>query len=243
MEQIISAQPQIINSNSGFFGLLKLSISQFFNNLGYLIIFGLVQTGITLVSIIPLIVGLTLIAVKSAILGTIITVIGAIIGFFAIVALQAAGFYQIQSIVNTSRKSIRELLSLGKKLALPLFLTLLLLSLVTILGYLLLIIPGIIFSVWFIFTIVIMINEDVWGLAALKSSRNLVKGHFWKVASYLGFCLILTFIYSFAVSLLVSIIPGGKWIGQLLSNILNIPVQTISLLFIYNLYHQLSIAH
>lgn len=223
----------------GFFGLLKLSISQFFKNLGRLIIFWLVEAGISLVAMIPLIVGLALITTKNTIPGTILTVIGAILGVFVIVALQAASFYQIQSIVDSSHKSIRDLLALGRKLALPLFLTLLLLGIVTFLGFLLLIIPGIILSVWFTFVVVIMINENVWGLAALKSSRNLVKGRFWKVAGYLGLCLLLTFFYSLAVSLLASIIPGDKWIGQLLNSLLTIPIQTISLLFVYNLYHEL----
>ncbi len=243
MEQIVTAQTTTIPTPFGFFSLLKLSISQFFQNLGYLIIFWLVEVGISLISVIPLIIGLAFIAAKNTVLGTIITVIGAILGVLVLVILQAAGLYQIQSIIDSSHKSIRDLLSLGRKLAFPLFLTLLLLGLITGLGYLLLIIPGLIFSVWFTFVVVIMINENVWGLAALKSSRNLVKGRFWKVAGYSGLCLILTFIYLFAVSLLASIIPGGKWIGQLISSILNLPVQTISLLFIYNLYHQLNIEY
>ncbi len=239
MEQIVTAQTTTISTSLDFFGLLKLSISQFFQNLGYLIIFWLVEVGISLISVIPLIIGLAFIAAQNTVLGTIITVIGAILGVLVLVILQAAGLCQIQSIIDSSHKSIRGLLSLGRKLALPLFLTLLLLGLITGLGYLLLIIPGLIFSVWFTFVVVIMINENVWGLAALKSSRNLVKGRFWKVAGYSGLCLILTFIYSLVVSLLASIIPGGKWIGQLISSILNVPVQTISLLFIYNLYHEL----
>lgn len=239
VEQIVTAQITTIPASLGFFGLLKLSISQFFQNLGRLITFWLVEASISLVAMIPLIIGIALITTKNTIPGTILTVIGAIIGIFVIVALQAASYYQIQSFVDTTPKSIRDLLALGRKLALPLLLTLSLLALVTFLGYLLLIIPGIIFSVWFTFVIVIMINENVWGLAALKSSRNLVKGRFWKVAGYSAFCLVLTFIYSLAVSLLTSIIPGAKWIGQLFSSILNIPIQTISLLFIYNLYHKL----
>lgn len=239
MEQVVTAQITTIPASLSFFGLLKLSISQFFQNLGRLITFWLVQAGISLVAMIPLIVGIALITTKNTIPGTILTVLGAILGVFVLVALQAAGFYQIQSFVDASPKSIRDLLSLGKKLALPLFLTLLLLGLLVSLGFILLIIPGIILWVWFTFVVVVMINENVWGLAALKSSRNLVKGRFWKVLGYSAFCLLLAFVYSLTISLLSSIIPGPDWIGQFLSSVLNIPVQTISLLFIYNLYHQL----
>lgn len=239
MEQVVTAQITTIPASLGFFGLLKLSISQFFQNLGRLITFWLVQAGISLVAMIPLIIGIALITTKNTIPGTVLTVIGSILGVFVLVALQAAGYYQIQSFVDASPKSIRDLLSLGKKLALPLFLTLLLLGLLVSLGFILLIIPGIILWVWFTFVVVVMINENVWGLAALKSSRNLVKGRFWKVLGYSAFCLLLAFVYSLTVSLLSSIIPGPDWIDQLLSSILNVPVQTISLLFIYNLYHQL----
>lgn len=48
-------------------------------------------------------------------------------------------------------------------------------------GFMLLIVPGIIFSVWFSFGIYILVAEDIKGWAALKKSKELVKGKWWGV--------------------------------------------------------------
>ena len=49
------------------------------------------------------------------------------------------------------------------------------------LGTLLLIIPGIIFSVWFSFSLYTFVLENKKGTEALSSSRQLVKGKFWPI--------------------------------------------------------------
>ncbi|MFA5413138.1 MAG: glycerophosphoryl diester phosphodiesterase membrane domain-containing protein [Patescibacteria group bacterium] len=56
-----------------------------------------------------------------------------------------------------------------------------LVTLAVCLGTLLLIIPGIIFSVWFSFSLYIFILENKKGTEALSASRQLVKGKFWPV--------------------------------------------------------------
>ncbi|MFA5128812.1 MAG: glycerophosphoryl diester phosphodiesterase membrane domain-containing protein [Patescibacteria group bacterium] len=48
-------------------------------------------------------------------------------------------------------------------------------------GTLLLIIPGIIFSVWFSFSLYILVLENKKGTEALSASRQLVKGKFWPI--------------------------------------------------------------
>lgn len=56
-----------------------------------------------------------------------------------------------------------------------------LVSLAVGLGTLLLIIPGIIFSVWFSFSLYVLILENKKGTEALSASRELVKGKFWPI--------------------------------------------------------------
>lgn len=75
--------------------------------------------------------------------------------------------------------SYRYILSpvVGKLLA-----TNLLQVLVVYIGIVLLIVPGLIFAVWLIFIPTIVIMENTWGLSALKRSRNLVKGNFWRLS-------------------------------------------------------------
>lgn len=73
-------------------------------------------------------------------------------------------------------------------------------------GYLL-IIPGIIFSFWFIFTSYIFVVEDLKGTSALFKSKQLVKGYWWKifwrflVVGVVGFIFI--FIASFVLDFLM----------------------------------------
>ncbi len=64
----------------------------------------------------------------------------------------------------------------------PFFLVSLLTGLVVGLGFLLLIIPGVIFAVWFVFSAYIVICEDKRGFKALSRSRQLVKGYWWPTA-------------------------------------------------------------
>lgn len=48
-------------------------------------------------------------------------------------------------------------------------------------GYILLIVPGIIFSVWFLFSSYALILEDKRDVSALKRSKQLVKDHWWYI--------------------------------------------------------------
>jgi hypothetical protein len=91
-------------------------------------------------------------------------------------------------------------------------------------GFLLFIIPGIIFSVWFIFAQFILANEDKKGMDALLKSKEYVRGF--------GFDIFLRLFIIWLISLGMSIIP---FIGSILS-ILFMPFMMI---FIYMIYEDL----
>ena len=80
-------------------------------------------------------------------------------------------------------------------------------SLVIFAGFLLLIVPGIIFSVWFNFSTYVLVDEGLTGLEAMKKSKEYVKGKFWAIVwRFLGFGL-----FSFGIFFgffLLLIIPG-----------------------------------
>lgn len=77
---------------------------------------------------------------------------------------------------------LEDALRRGKELILPLAWILLLSGFLVTGGYLLLIIPGVIFTVWFSLAQFIMPGENVRGLAALFKSRDYVRGHWLEVA-------------------------------------------------------------
>lgn len=56
-----------------------------------------------------------------------------------------------------------------------------LVGLITMLGFLLLIIPGIIFSIWFSLAAYVLVSEDLKGMKALSRSKQLIKGYWWKI--------------------------------------------------------------
>ncbi len=70
----------------------------------------------------------------------------------------------------------------------------------------LLIVPGLIFSVWFAFAAFILYGEDRRGLDALFASRACVRGHFWNTL----FKLFIIWL----ISILISLVP---LVGQVLS--------------------------
>ncbi len=70
----------------------------------------------------------------------------------------------------------------------------------------LLVVPGLLFSTWFVFATFILYAEDRRGLDALLASRAYVRGHFWNT---LGKLLLL-----WLIALLIGMIP---WLGQVLS--------------------------
>jgi len=93
------------------------------------------------------------------------------------------------------------------------------------LGTLLLIIPGIIFAVWFTFSVYILVFEGQKGTQALRRSRELVKGYWWPVFGRL--CLM------FGIAFLVSRIPS---IGFVLNMLFVTP---FVLVYHYYLYEDL----
>ena len=98
------------------------------------------------------------------------------------------------------------------RFVLPKFLTLvgaaLLVALITGLGFILLVAPGVIFSVWFILTLQVIVLENRKALPAMGRSRSLVAGNFGKV--------ILVALVLFLINLVVGSIFTAPWMVVLL---------------------------
>lgn len=103
-------------------------------------------------------------------------------------------------------------------------------AIVTLLGLILLVIPGIIIGVYLMFVSYVFIIEQQRGLAALRRSRDLVRGHFWQV---LGRTFLLGLLYVIiAVPLSLVQVVGPVIVSLILS-----PIATI---YFYYLYTSLS---
>ena len=103
--------------------------------------------------------------------------------------------------------------SLTSHLIWPAIYTFLLLFLIIIGGTLLLIIPGIIFMVWFSFTYLIVIFEEKRGVAALMESKKMVTGRWWAILwRFLGpgiFFAVIYLIISYFLTFIIGLIFSG----------------------------------
>lgn len=111
----------------------------------------------------------------------------------------------------------------------PFFLVSLLTGLVVGLGFLLFIIPGVIFAIWFAFPAYTVICEDKRGFKALSRSKELVKGHWWPVAKRVFAIMIITI----PLSMGAQFIP---YLGQLAFIVLFAP---FSIIYNYLIYQNL----
>lgn len=110
----------------------------------------------------------------------------------------------IRAILEGEQKlNLDQVRSHVRPLLLPFILTAILKFLVTFGGYLLLIVPGIIFSIWYAFVNFAVLLDRKRVLEAFTFSRNLVRGRFWSVfARLVGWIIVVSIIYSIPMSLL-----------------------------------------
>jgi len=84
-------------------------------------------------------------------------------------------------LTNTKKESIKSLINRSKPYIIPYFMTNLLLSFFVVGGFAVFVIPGLILSLFFIFTLTIIVLENKTGRAALLRSYQLVKAYFWQI--------------------------------------------------------------
>jgi len=106
---------------------------------------------------------------------------------------------------------------------------------ITLGGFLLLIVPGIIFAVWFSLALFILIAEDLKGMNALLKSREYVKGKWGGVFWRLFFIVALDFIIYLVLALIFRLlkIPFGLEISRLIMGLFFTPLETTYLFLIY----------
>ena len=101
---------------------------------------------------------------------------------------------------------LKDSLAKGKEMILPLAWVSLLTGFIVAGGYILLLIPGIIFTVWFFFAQFVLAGENVRGMEALLKSKEYVRGQWFNVA--------LRLVLVWAASVLVGVVPV---VGPILS--------------------------
>ncbi len=98
--------------------------------------------------------------------------------------VQAAFFYLIK---EKDTVSVKNLLAISWNNIFSYSWVMFLMGIVSLAGFLLLIIPGILFSIWFSLALYVFVFEDLKGMKALYKSKDLVKGYWWPVFGRLLF--------------------------------------------------------
>jgi hypothetical protein len=155
--------------------------------------------------ILPLVVGL-LILIPTAILGK-IPALGIFLFIVFWLAAIVVSFWSQVSLLYAIKEreekiGIKESLKCGWPKIVPFIWISILAGFITMGGFLLLVIPGILFAVWFSFATYILVSEDIKGMSALFRSKQLVAGNWWKVFWRLLTIGIITIVAYFGLTFL-----------------------------------------
>jgi uncharacterized membrane protein len=124
----------------------------------------------------------------------------------------------------------KEVFKIGFKKIGKYLLATLVLGIIIFFGLILLVIPAIIFGIWYSFTLLLVLDKDMGIGEALKKSKEMVNGKFWKI---LGRSAVFGS-FSIVISIVVSIVPFvGEFAVSFLSPLFMLPF--------YLLYRDLSI--
>lgn len=147
----------------------------------------------------------------SGAVGNILSIILGIIGVITLIVFVfipiVVGYYSVIFVLRDPELTAWSAFKKGLKFFWRYLWIIILMTVITLIGYLLFIIPGIIFSIWFTFAMYVLLIENIGGTKALGRSRQLVKGFWWTVFARLLLVAIFSMIISFILNLLTSL--GG----------------------------------
>lgn len=197
-------------------------------------------------SLIPLAVGMVFIFLSRTTDLTLIKAVAAITSFVAIVVLI---YFFIQAYVGMFiflkkdfQGSAKESFKEARPFIWPYFWLALLTGVLILLWALLLIIPGVIFSVYYSFAVYVFFFEEKKGMEAIKRSKQLVKGYWWPVAGrILGFSL-LVWLFMMLVSIPGMMAVEDSWFWNfwnVITEIISYLIGPIAMLFSYTIYKDL----
>ncbi len=144
----------------------------------------------------------------------------------------------VAKVVATPTATIKEAYSSARKYFFAYLWVNILMCIIIMLGLILLIIPGIIFMFWYIFSTYMVIFEDKIGTDALRSSKELVKGKFTSIAKRLLFLMLLSLIVAIPLMLLlgVTITSQNKIVSDIVMSALNLISYPVVTAYMYYMY-------
>ncbi|VAW52398.1 hypothetical protein MNBD_GAMMA06-777 [hydrothermal vent metagenome] len=129
--------------------------------------------------------------------------VGVVIWMFSL-AIYNAMLVRVGQYAVSNNGNFGDAIILGAKKTLPVFLAMLLYMLAMMLGFVLLVIPGLILMLTLLFFQVLIVTEDKGIIESLKASHNLVWGNYWRTATVITIPLFVIY----ALVMVVAFIAG-----------------------------------
>ena len=175
---------------------------------------------------------------------------GLLVGVVLIIVIYGALIARIDSVARAAPLSVGEALAIGLHRLPAMFVSGLLTGLVVGVGLILLLIPGFIFMIWFVFAPTAVIIERLGPLDGMSYSRALVRGHWWRTAALLTIVGIILMVVYFLLVIGLSIflitnpsaIANGEapWYLQfVLGPVLSALVAPLSYALVLSIYYDL----
>lgn len=115
------------------------------------------------------------------VVGIILTIAAVIAGIYLMMRFMGASTWLVLASVRNQKRSFKETWEGGQPYGVRVFLYLLLYMLICAGGFILFVVPGIIFSVWYSMGMLAIVDENLSVGAALSRSKQLVSGRFWEI--------------------------------------------------------------
>lgn len=112
----------------------------------------------------------------------------------------------------------------------------LLMTLILTIAFILLIIPGVILSVWFVFATFVLILENGGVIESLKRSREYVRGKWWGVFGRLVAVTLLAFLAMAVLFGVAAMLPGGQIVESVVGTVVGLILAPIMIGYMYLLY-------
>jgi len=143
---------------------------------------------------------------------------GVVLAMFLAFTLYGALIARIDSVARNAVLSVGEALAIGMRRVPALLVAFLAAAIVVGAGLLLVLVPGFIFMIWFVFAPTAVIVERLGPFASLSYSRALVRGHWWRTAALLTIVGIILMVLYIVLVLVVGILvvsnPGAVASGE-----------------------------
>jgi hypothetical protein len=117
-----------------------------------------------------------------------------------------------------------------------LILTMLVVGIICGIGFVLCVVPGIIFYCWFFVTVPVVILEGRGVSDAMSRSRNLTQGNMLKVFLVWIVLVLLGLVFAGIMQVTIRFVPGPQWLKMFFASILNafiLPIQAAPQVLMY----------